>query len=63
MPDKTHEEFHYCPAHKSLVATQHRLCDKVDWIIKLMLTNLFAVILTLLSITGGLAYIVLKVVK
>lgn len=63
MPDKTHEEFQYCPAHEYLVDTQHRLCNKVDWIIKLMLTNLFAVILTLLSITGGLAYIVLKVVK
>ena len=59
MPEKP-EEFEYCPAHVQIVETQNRLCDKVDWIIKLMLANLFSVVLTLITMVGGLLYYIAK---
>ena len=55
------KEFDYCPAHIQIVETQNRLCDKVDWIIKLMLANLGSVVLTLVTMVGGLLYYIAKV--
>ena len=54
------EEFVYCPAHVQLISSHDRLCDKVDWIIKLMLANLFSVVLTLVTVIGGLLYYIAR---
>lgn len=54
------EEFAYCPAHIQLISSHDRLCSKVDWIIKLMLANLFSVVLTLVTMVGGLLYYIAK---
>ena len=60
MPETQQEEFEYCPAHKQLISSHDRLCSKVDWIIKLMLANLFSVVLTLVTMVGGLLYYIAK---
>ena len=60
MAEKQQEEFNYCPAHTQFIADHGRLCNKVDWIIKLMLANLFSVVLTLLTVIGGLLYYIAK---
>lgn len=54
------KEFDYCPAHAQLVETQNRLCNKVDWILKLLIANLGSVVLTLTTLIGGLLYYIAK---
>ncbi len=58
MPDKQPE---YCPVHEQFTADHRRLCNKVDWIIKLMLTNLGAAVITLISVVVGLIVIIAKI--
>ena len=60
MPESQEDEFTYCPAHVQLISSHDRLCDKVDWIIKLMLANLFSVVLTLVTVIGGLLYYIAR---
>ena len=57
------ESAQVCPMHYQFVSNQKRLCDKVDWIIKLIITNLIAVVLTLISLLCGLTYLLLKIPK
>ncbi len=57
------ENVQVCAIHDQFVSNQKRLCEKIDWIIKLIITNLIAVILTLITFICGLSYLLLKVPK
>ncbi len=61
MPEKRTKKPDYCPVHESFMEQHNRLCLKVDWLIKLMLANLGSVILTLVTVIGGLLYYIAKV--
>ena len=60
MSEEPQDELKYCPVHQQFVSSHDRLCSKVDWIIKLMLANLFSVVCTLVTIIGGMLYYISK---